>query len=51
MTKNRPEVGLERVGRFIHHVQWEYLTWGILASNARHLAQANVIRSRNKQAT
>jgi|GraSoi2013_100cm_1033763.scaffolds.fasta_scaffold28136_3 hypothetical protein len=24
MTKNRPEVGLERAGRFIHHFQWQY---------------------------
>ncbi len=24
MTKNRPEVGLERAGLFIHHVQWQY---------------------------
>jgi hypothetical protein len=24
LTKNRPEVGLEKVGRFIHHVQWLY---------------------------
>ena len=23
-TKNRPEVGLERAGRFIHHIPWEY---------------------------
>jgi hypothetical protein len=25
MTKNRPEVGLERAGRFIHHLQWQHL--------------------------
>jgi hypothetical protein len=24
ITKNRPEVGLQRAGRFIHHLQSEY---------------------------
>jgi hypothetical protein len=24
ITKNRPEVGLERAGQFIHHIQWLY---------------------------
>ena len=25
ITKNRPEVGLQRADRFIHHVEWEHL--------------------------
>ncbi len=24
ITKNRPQMGLERTSRFIHHIQWEY---------------------------
>jgi len=24
ITTNRPEMGLERAGRFIHHLQWEH---------------------------
>ena len=24
MTKNRPEMGLERADRFIHHLQWQH---------------------------
>jgi len=29
ITKNRPEIGLQRADRFIHHVQWEH-PWGSL---------------------
>ncbi len=25
ITKNRPELGLKRAGRIIHHLQWEHL--------------------------
>ena len=24
ITKNQPELGLKRAGRFIHHLQWEH---------------------------
>src|SRR5215467_11873451 len=30
-TKNRPEVGLERAGGFIHHILWEYHWWVLLS--------------------
>jgi hypothetical protein len=25
ITRNRPELGLKRAGRIIHHLQWEHL--------------------------
>src|SRR2546429_468028 len=35
MTKIQPEMGLERAGRIIHHVQWQH-PHAITAKNQRH---------------
>jgi IS5 family transposase len=46
----RRDYGLRRCAYHGMHGLKRWLGWGILASNVRHMVQANVSRSRNKQA-
>jgi IS5 family transposase len=45
----RRDYGLRRCAYHSMHGLKRWLGWGILASNVRHMAQAKVTRSRNKQ--
>jgi hypothetical protein len=50
ITKNRPEMGLERASRFIHYLQWEYLRFDsrltMLASWPRNCVLGNAMTKR-----